>query len=134
MWSIVIFTSLGILWGVLQLTAGLLMLYSLRRRAVAINDSTFKLLALDIMSCSGMATRIDFAESPEIDRAVVGFVRPAIIVSDQWKAWTSDELRRVLAHESAHVHRLDAPWRLAATLCRVIHFYNPLIRSLVLRD
>jgi beta-lactamase regulating signal transducer with metallopeptidase domain len=134
MWSVVIFTSLGILWGVLRLTAGLVMLYSLRRRAVAINDSTFKLLALDMMSCTRTATRINFAESPEIDcGAVVGFVRPAIVVSDQWRTWTSDELRCVLAHELAHVHRVDAPWRLAATVCRVIHFYNPLIRSLVAR-
>ena len=110
------------------------MLHGLRRRAVAINDSAFQLLAVDIMSCSGMATRIDFAESPEIDcGAVVGFIRPAIIVSDQWRTWTPDELRCVLAHELAHVLRLDAPWRLAATVCRVIHFYNPLIRCLVAR-
>ena len=120
--------------GVLWLISGLLMLHGLRRRAVAINNSGFQQLATDMKSCSGMALRIDFAESPEIDcGAVVGFLRPAIVVSDQWRTWTPDELRCVLAHELAHVYRKEAPWRLAATVCRVIHFYNPLIHSLVAR-
>lgn len=133
-WAAMILTGLGIFCGVLLLISGLLMLHGLRRRAVAIHDSAFQQLAADMKCGAGMAVRIDFAESSEIDcGAVVGFLRPAIVISDQWRTWTTDELRCVLAHELAHVYRKDAPWRMAATVCRVIHFYNPLMHSLVSR-
>ena len=44
-----------------------------------------------------------------------------------WRDWTSDELRAVLAHEIAHVARGDYVFSLMAQVTLSLHFYHPLV-------
>lgn len=73
-------------------------------------------------------------ESGEVtDAAVVGILRPAIVLPAQWRTWTPSQLECVIAHEMAHVAQRDSAWRLAACVVETLHFYNPLVRMLTRR-
>lgn len=123
--------SLGTLVCFARLILGLLLLRSLLRRAEPIHDEELRRLATTMLQIAGYSRDISFAQSAEIScAAVAGFLRPTILLSRQWPCWTHDELRAVLAHELAHLCRRDTCWRLAASTCSSIHFYNPLLKWL----
>ncbi len=128
---LVVGLGVGITWGLARLALGLALLHSLRRRATLIHDEAFLALAQSVRTEMGCTPRITWAVSEEVGcAAVVGFIRPTILLSSRWSSWTIEEQRSVLAHELAHVCRRDSCWRLMATVCQLVHFYNPLIRWL----
>lgn len=55
--------------------------------------------------------------------AVYGVLRPRIVVPE---SWADRDLTWVLAHENAHIRRLDNLWRLLAFAVTAIHWFNPL--------
>lgn len=65
--------------------------------------------------------------------STIGWLRPAIILPDDWRAWNDGQLRAVLAHEVAHVGRGDFAVSLLAQFGVVLHFYNPLVHWLARR-
>ena len=68
-------------------------------------------------------------ESPSIGSAVtVGWLRPVIQLTPEWRTWTPEETRAVLAHEIAHIGRGDFVSRLIARLAVALHGYHPLVR------
>ena len=126
--------GVGIALGIARLTLGLVLLHSLRRRATLIGDVELLSLAKLLMLEMGCEQQVAIAATDEAGcAAVVGFFHPTILVSNQWSSWTFEERRTVLAHELAHVCRRDSLWRFIATVCQIIHFYNPLMRWLVAR-
>jgi hypothetical protein len=56
----------------------------------------------------------------------VGAIRPVIVLPVAWKAWDSDTLAAIIAHEAAHVRRRDALINVAAHLNRAIFWFHPL--------
>lgn len=56
-----------------------------------------------------------------------GAFRPAIIVPAGALPWGADRIRIVLAHELAHIHRLDWPLQMGAELLRAVYWFNPLV-------
>jgi hypothetical protein len=56
----------------------------------------------------------------------VGVMRPAIILPNAWKAWDSETLAAIIAHELAHVRRHDASIAFAAHLNRAMFWFHPL--------
>ena len=65
--------------------------------------------------------------SPEvIVPMTVGAIRPVIVLPVTWRAWDSDTLAAILAHEAAHVRRHDALIQFAAHLNRAIFWFHPL--------
>ena len=56
----------------------------------------------------------------------VGLFRPRILLPDQSKHWDTAKLDAVLAHEQAHVHRLDPLVEWLAMLNRCIYWFHPL--------
>lgn len=65
--------------------------------------------------------------------AVVGWRQPLLLLPLDWRMWSDDERRAVLAHEVAHVCRNDYPAWLVAQLGLALHFYHPLVHWMVRR-
>lgn len=59
--------------------------------------------------------------------AVVGLVRPTILIPAAAAGWPAAERRAVLLHELAHVRRGDAWTLLLAWLVRAVYWPNPLV-------
>ncbi|MCR9294221.1 MAG: M56 family metallopeptidase [bacterium] len=91
-----------------------------------------KLLAAAERASTYLAIRqFECRESSVIsDAAVVGVIRPRVILPTQWRLWTDTELASVMAHEAAHLANRDSLWRLFACVVETVHFYNPLVRLL----
>jgi prepilin-type processing-associated H-X9-DG protein len=65
--------------------------------------------------------------------ATVGWIRPVVLLPDDWRTWDEPERRAVLAHELAHVCRNDFLAGLVAQFSLTVHFYNPLAHWLSAR-
>lgn len=62
--------------------------------------------------------------------ALVGFVRPVMVVPLSFAAWPPDVVRAVVAHEHAHAQRLDGLWAALESLLVALVFFHPVARSL----
>ena len=58
--------------------------------------------------------------------AVIGVVRPSVILPADAMSWTADRLRVVLLHECAHVRRRDALLQVIASLATAAYWWHPL--------
>jgi hypothetical protein len=56
----------------------------------------------------------------------VGWLRPAMILPENWGAWPQAQLDAVLVHESAHIRRRDPLVEWLALLNRAIFWFHPL--------
>jgi len=56
----------------------------------------------------------------------VGWLRPAVILPEYWRAWSPAQLDAVLTHEGAHVRRRDPLVQWLALLNRAIFWFHPL--------
>lgn len=57
---------------------------------------------------------------------VVGLFRPVILLPPVSSTWTVSRRRAVLAHEAAHIRRLDPPILLAAQIATALYWFHPL--------
>ncbi len=55
-----------------------------------------------------------------------GFLRPRILLPDCAKEWDNHRIQIVLAHELAHIKRLDWPIQMLAEIARTVYWFNPL--------
>lgn len=58
--------------------------------------------------------------------AVIGVLRPSVIVPADAMSWTAERLRLVLLHECAHVCRRDALLQVIASLATAVYWWHPL--------
>lgn len=58
--------------------------------------------------------------------ATIGVARPAILLPLNWRAWSSEQLDAILAHEISHVARRDALTQTASLAHRAIFWFSPL--------
>ncbi len=118
--------------GMIQLVSGLLSLSSYRRRSRLIEDSKI-LETLDVLRAELRCRRIvELREAPNMSTAATaGSWRPMILLPPEWRGWTTQEQRAVLAHELAHICRGDFVANAFAQLGLAIHFYNPLVHWIV---
>jgi beta-lactamase regulating signal transducer with metallopeptidase domain len=71
-------------------------------------------------------TRQVYQSSEVMVPMTVAAIRPVIVLPVTWKTWDSDTLAAIVAHEAAHVRRLDAPINFVAHLNRAIFWFHPL--------
>lgn len=122
----------GILLGLMRLAGGLwgvrCLIQSSRPLKVAKLQETVDVLTAE-MRCP---LNIEIRESQQLSMAAtVGWLKPVILLSSQWRTWTDEQLRSVLAHEIAHVARGDFATSLIAQTGLILHFYHPLVHWLV---
>ena len=113
---------------------GIRALYALLRRSLPIADVQL-LDQLQTLKCAmGVHQTIEPRASTEVaTAATVGWHKPILLLSDDWKAWSEGELLAVLAHELAHIQRADYATWLLANISVAMHFYHPLVHWLANR-
>ncbi|HVX64449.1 MAG TPA: M56 family metallopeptidase, partial [Pirellulales bacterium] len=123
--------------GLLRMLAGLLALNRLLRDTRRVTDSSLVALLEELCAKLGCRRPIELREmisgraggSP----AVVGWLRPAILLPADWRSWSAEVRRGILAHETSHVAHGDYLKWLAAQVAVILHFYNPLVHWLARR-
>jgi hypothetical protein len=107
---------------------------NLRQGSVPLDDSQ---LRAEVDGCAkelGASTGTPIAVSNSIGSpAVVGWLAPLLLIPTNWRTWTPEERRAVIAHELAHVVRNDYLITSFAQLVAAVHFYHPLVHVLVSR-
>lgn len=111
---------------VLRLGVGYRAVARLRRLSRPIHDPSLldelQRLRRLIHVCKTVELRESMAVAPA---ATIGWRRPVILLSDDWRSWPPDDLRAVLAHELAHVHHNDHLALMFAAICRALQWYHP---------
>ncbi|QEG32852.1 M56 family metallopeptidase [Bythopirellula goksoeyrii] len=132
--SLVTLAVAFMVWGMLRFIVSLRYIVKLIRASVPIEDRHVLHRILQLAEHIEVQRTIILCESAEVASAtVVGWRKPRIILPLDWRQWTNDQLLAVLAHELAHIKHKDFIWRLLSSLAGAIHFYHPLIHSLVKR-
>jgi hypothetical protein len=55
----------------------------------------------------------------------VGFLRPSVVLPENWRAWPQAQLEAVLTHENEHARRRDPLVQWLALLNRVLFWFHP---------
>lgn len=125
--------ALGLI-GILRLAVGIGFIVRLRHNGIPVDDPVL----LDLVD--QLAARLECRSVPRVcesslvtDAAVAGWIRPTLVLPCDWRQWSTDERRSVIAHELVHIHQLDSLWRTAASLVMAIHFYNPVVHWMLRR-
>src|SRR6266702_2528164 len=72
---------------------------------------------------------VELREVPDLTTpATAGWLRPMLLLPDDWRGWDESERRAVVAHELAHVIRGDYAAGLLARVAVVLNCYHPLVR------
>jgi BlaR1 peptidase M56 len=115
----------------LRVFLGWLAVRSLLCRSRAIGNIGVREQSESLRSVVGCARQVELRECTEPGlAATVGWWRPIIFLPPEWRDWTPNELRAVLAHEMAHIRNGDYLFSLLARLCQAIHCYHPLMHWL----
>ncbi len=120
--------------GLVRLGLGLWSMMRLRARSVPIDDRELH-DAIEILRAELSCTRpVEVRELAELATpATIGWRRPLLFLPRDWRDWSSDERRAVLAHELATRRRGDFLAGLAAQVGLALHFYHPLAHWLASR-
>ncbi|HXY34981.1 MAG TPA: M56 family metallopeptidase [Planctomycetaceae bacterium] len=118
----------------LRIALGLLAVRGYRRHSHPITDRRLGELADVICAQLCCAKGIELRETTRLSTpATIGWLRPMLLLPPDWRNWTENERRAVLAHEIEHVRRHDFASWMAAQLGVALHFYHPLVHWLANR-
>ncbi len=124
----------GIASGLLHLLVGLWAVQACRRRGRVVNDPELIAVIDELRAALNCRRPIEIRELPDLPSpATAGWRRPVLLLPDDWRTWSLDERRAVLAHELAHVCRNDYATGLVARFALALHFYHPLVHWLSAR-
>jgi len=59
--------------------------------------------------------------------AVVGVLRPRLVVPSNWRAWSPAQRHCILLHELAHIQRCDVATQWLGRLALLAYWFNPLV-------
>jgi HEAT repeat protein/beta-lactamase regulating signal transducer with metallopeptidase domain len=123
----------GIVWmiGVLVLSARLLLgfvaLARMRRRGQAADDSIDEL-------ADACAARLGLHSVPRVIISpnvampcAAGWLRPVILLPEEYSTWARERLEVVLLHELSHIRRMDIVPHVLSEIVRVVYWFNPLV-------
>tara|TARA_R110002111_G_scaffold153375_1_gene220209 strand:- start:177154 stop:179835 length:2682 start_codon:yes stop_codon:yes gene_type:complete len=124
----------GISLGLLRLCVGYVLLKREVQHSTALGGTAAQELLDGLLLEQNSALSVHLRETKQLaTAAVVGWWRPVILLPQNWRTWSADQLRAVLTHELSHIHRQDFLSNLYAEISRSIYFYHPLMHWLVAR-
>jgi beta-lactamase regulating signal transducer with metallopeptidase domain len=113
--------------GMSRLAIGIGAVARLRSTGQRIQDSQVDELLALLRAELAITRPVDVREAPGLGPpATIGWRRPVVLLPDDWRSWEQGELRAVLAHELAHIHRADFLVALLAQLGVALHPWNPM--------
>lgn len=125
---------LSMIVGGAQLLTGWFGVRSCLRRSRSLADPALHEVMQGLQRGLGFDGRVALRESDDLTcAATVGGRAPVILLPPEWRSWSPQELRAVLAHELAHVAAGDARIWLVAQIGLLLHFYHPLVHWLAQR-
>ena len=65
--------------------------------------------------------------------ATVGWRNVTVLLHTDWREWSHDEKRAVVAHELAHAARQDFAWVMLSSWTRIVLFFHPMVHALIHR-
>jgi beta-lactamase regulating signal transducer with metallopeptidase domain len=124
----------GICFCLLRLLVALFAVHRCQTNSQTIDDPVLHMLLTTLSSQMACRQAIAVREAADLGGPVtVGWRHPVVLLPPQWRQWSGEELRAVLAHEVAHVSRLDYAAWLVARFSVALHFYHPLAHWLASR-
>jgi beta-lactamase regulating signal transducer with metallopeptidase domain len=124
----------GVCFCLLRLLLALFAVHRCQTKSQSIDDFVLHTLLTTLRSQMGCGQAVEVREAADLGGPVtVGWRHPVVLLPPQWRQWSSEELRAVLAHELAHVSRLDYAAWLVARFSVALHFYHPLAHWLASR-
>jgi bla regulator protein blaR1 len=119
----------GVLLFSLRTAGGFFLVARLRRRDSKPMSSHLLALCREMQNRLGITRAIRYCESLHLDApAVVGWFRPVVLLPiSALTGLTELQLRAVIAHELAHIRRLDAFFNLFQVAAETLLFYHPAI-------
>jgi beta-lactamase regulating signal transducer with metallopeptidase domain len=119
----------GLGWSAARIARGWRDAQRLRRAAVPLAGGPGEGCCRDLCRRLGLRRRPDLIATREVGSPLlIGVARPAILVPEPLLAESSPEqLRLILAHELAHLRRLDLAWNWLPTLLEGLFFFHPLV-------
>ncbi|HWB08423.1 MAG TPA: M56 family metallopeptidase [Pirellulales bacterium] len=110
---------------------GLAALWRYRRALRGIDDPQLREMAESLAQGMGCRRPVELKQSASLTTpATMGWRRPVIVLPGDWRTWTDQERRVVLAHEIAHIARGDYLAWLLSQVSMALHIYHPLVHWL----
>jgi TonB family protein len=107
--------------------AGLIQQRWLTRRTVSSSDAPLSKVVADVASELGCRRTIYVRRSSEkLMPMTWGVLRPQILLPDDANDWPRERTQVVIAHELAHVKRLDRLFHAVAQIACAVYWFNPL--------
>ena len=119
----------GVLLFSLRTAGGFFLVARLRRRDSKPMNAALLALCREMQDRLGITRAIRYCESLHLDApAVVGWFRPVVLLPiSALSGLTELQLRAVIAHELAHIRRLDAFCNLFQVAAETLLFYHPAV-------
>jgi beta-lactamase regulating signal transducer with metallopeptidase domain len=126
-WFVAVLFLVGLTLCLLRLLWALWAVRGFLQRGFRIDDPALNDLAAALGAEMGSPGPVELRECPDLaGAATVGWRRPVVLLPSDWRGWSEQERRTVLAHELAHVRQRDYAAGLVARLALALHFYHPL--------
>jgi hypothetical protein len=130
--AVVLFAAMtcGLGWLILGITATRWQ----QRRSKTVSDAELSEL-IDVLRAElGCLRAVEVRESSDLaTAATLGWRRPVVLVPADWRSWTPEQRRAVLAHEIVHARSQDSVALLFGQLGLMLHCYHPLLHWLMSR-
>jgi hypothetical protein len=125
--AVVALAGMGV--GLLRLAIGLWAVRIWRRHGRIVNDPGMTGLLDELRGAMRCRPPVEIREAADLTTAATaGWWRPALLLPNDWRSWSSSERRAVLAHELAHIVRGDYAVGLLARLAVALNYYHPVVR------
>src|SRR5579863_10108233 len=120
---------IGVLLFSLRTAGGFFVIARLRRRESKPMSTELLALCREMQDRLGITRAIRYCESLHLDApAVVGWFRPVVLLPiSALTGLTELQLRAIIAHELAHIRRLDSFFNLFQVAAETLLFYHPAV-------
>jgi TonB family protein len=129
-WAVLVLISWGIGFIVFaaRIISGLLGLMRVAAHSEPLSGEYWEQRAAEICGRMKIKRRVWLLQSAEATAMPVtwGAFRPAILLPASAKSWPDTRKRSVLAHEVAHIARMDWLFQILAEMARAIYWFHPL--------
>ncbi len=128
--AVVAIAGVGV--GLVRFALGLIAVALLRRGSRPLDDLSMSDLAAKIVESLGVGRGVDLRVAPGLATpATVGWLRPVVLLPEDWIEWDDRERHVVLSHEIAHIHSCDYISCIIAHFSLALNYYHPLAHWLV---